>query len=179
MRKEERGTGSDIISQRLCIVAKGTCTVLFNAFRIRQWAGSVCRGRGCSRHQVHTATLNSQRSPAWTLRTSLEYCSWCSTSPSMDKTLCGYNLHNCVSRGGRDARGDLKCTPQRAMLARTSNRPAYMVCDPSTVIVHHGVSEQEAIKRRPDTTAQIGSKFGRHTRNEQQGPPTFECWEVD
>ena len=52
----------------------------------------------------------------------------CSTSPSMDKTLCGYDLHNCVSRGD------------------------------------HGVSEQEAIKRGPDTTAQIGSKFGRHTR---------------
>ena len=50
------------------------------------------------------------------------------------------------------------------MLARTGNRPAYMVCDPSTVIVHHGVSEQEAIKRGSDTTAQIGSKFGRHTR---------------
>ena len=169
MRKEERGTGSDIISQRLCIVAKGTCTlppwVLFNAFRIRQWAGSVCRGRGCSRHQVHTATLNSQRSPAaWTLRTSLEYCSSGAAPPPLWIRHSVGTTCTTVSPGGRDARGDLKCTPQRAMLARTSNRPAYMVCDPSTVIVHHGVSEQEAIKRRPDTTAQIGSKFGRHTR---------------
>ena len=63
-------------------------------------------------------------------------------------------------------------------LARASDRPAYMVCDPSTVIVHHGVSEQEAIKRGPDTTAQIGI-WATHTRNEREGPPALECWEVD
>ena len=39
-----------------------------------------------------------------------------------------------------------------------------MVCDPSTVIVNHGVPEQEAIKRGSDATAQMGSKFGRCTR---------------
>ena len=102
-------------------------------------------------------------SAAWTLRTSLEYCSLGAAPPPL------WIRHSvgttCITKfpGKGEMLEATLSVPHSAPCWLGRVTAAYMVCDPSTVIVHHGVPDRRRSSADPIPPLKY-SKFGRYTR---------------